>query len=174
MLTAGLRGEQASPLKLLSKPGHYALMRHALAPGTGDPADLDLKDCGTQRNLSAEGRKQAAGIGNHFRKQGIKEAEVLTSQWCRCRDTAILLDLGEVKELPALNSFFGRPRKRDPQMKALRTWFENHNWEGPTVLVTHQVVITALTGVFPASGEIVIVQRKKDGTLEVVARLPFR
>ena len=83
-----------------------ALLRHATAPGTGDPSGFRLDDCSTQRNLSQEGHVQARRIGTFFREKGIKEAAVYSSQWCRCLETARLLDFGAVKELPALNSFF--------------------------------------------------------------------
>src|SRR5688500_16468822 len=73
-----------------------ALLRHALAPGIGDPAEFRLDDCATQRNLSAAGRDQARAIGERLRAQGITQAEVYSSQWCRCLETARLLDLGAV------------------------------------------------------------------------------
>ena len=94
----------------LTEPGAFAIMRHALAPGTGDPADFRLDDCTTQRNLDARGREQARAIGAAFRDRGITFDVVLTSQWCRTRETAELLGLGEVVEAPALNSFFQRLR----------------------------------------------------------------
>ncbi len=134
-----------------------ALMRHALAPGTGDPADFSLEDCATQRNLSAEGRRQAVRIGEAFRRNGIERARVFSSQWCRCRETARLIDLGAVAPLPALNSFFQRWEQRDSRTQALRQWLSTQDLSTPTVLVTHQVNITALTGRGAASGEIVVV-----------------
>ena len=102
--------------------GHLALLRHALAPGTGDPADFELQDCGTQRNLSVQGRDQAGRIGDRFRASGVAAANVFSSQWCRCLETANLLGLGPVKPLPALNSFFERPQDRDEQTRALADW----------------------------------------------------
>ncbi|MDJ0948845.1 MAG: histidine phosphatase family protein [Alphaproteobacteria bacterium] len=151
----------------LRSGGHVALMRHALAPGTGDPSGFDLADCGTQRNLSDTGRAQAARIGARFRANGIAAARVLSSQWCRCRETATLLDLGPVEDLPTINSFFQSPERRDPQTRALKQWLAEQDLGGPVVLVTHQVNITALTGVFPDSGEIVIVHRSEIGELSV-------
>lgn len=137
--------------------GHVALMRHALAPGTGDPADFSLDDCATQRNLSAEGRRQAVRIGEAFRRNGIERARVFSSQWCRCRETARLIDLGTVAPLPALNSFFQQWEHRDSRTQALRQWLATQDLSTPMVLVTHQVNITALTGRGAASGEIVVV-----------------
>ncbi len=75
-------------------PGTVAIMRHAIAPGTGDPSGFDIGDCSTQRNLDDRGRKQARKVGQAFRAAGIAVDRVLTSQWCRCRETARLLELG--------------------------------------------------------------------------------
>ena len=155
----------------LKSGGHFALVRHALAPGTGDPSDFVLGDCATQRNLSQEGRAQAERIGVRFRANGIAAAKVYSSQWCRCLQTADLLGLGPVEELPILNSFFRRSESRAPQTRALKTWIEAADLGEPTVLVTHQVNITALTGVFPASGELVIVRSGSGGALSVVGTI---
>jgi phosphohistidine phosphatase SixA len=152
-----------------------ALMRHALAPGTGDPASFALGDCTTQRNLSAEGRAQAEAIGARFRTHGIDAARVYSSQWCRCLDTARLLALGEVQPFPGLNSFF-RNRDAEPERTAAAIDLiraETRPGAPPLVLVTHQVNITALTDVFPGSGEIVLV-RPEGARLEVLGRISTR
>jgi len=152
-----------------------ALMRHALAPGTGDPADFALGDCVTQRNLSAEGREQAAAIGARFRRHGIDTARLYSSQWCRCLDTARGLALGKVEPFPGLNSFF-RNRSAEPgRTAAVLDLIRVRTRAGapPLVLVTHQVNITALTDVFPGSGEIVVVRPDGDG-IEVLGRIPTR
>lgn len=154
-------------LALLKQPGHLAIVRHALAPGTGDPGQFDLEDCNTQRNLSQRGREQARDMGDLFRKSGIKDAHVFTSQWCRCRDTAKLLKLGKSTDMPALNSFFSKPANRAPQMKELRKWLENPPKDKPVILITHQVVITELTNIFPASGEIIILRQTEAGEWKV-------
>jgi broad specificity phosphatase PhoE len=166
-----IAANDASVLRLLNTPGHIAIARHALAPGTGDPATFDLEDCTTQRNLSVEGRVQARAMGESLRKNGIANAHIFTSQWCRCKDTASLLGFGEVTELPSLNSFFETPHRREPQMKALRTWLrEERPKDKPVLLITHQVVITALTGVFPSSGETLVLKETQTGW-EVVGRV---
>ena len=163
--------EDADLWDALRSKGHVALMRHALAPGTGDPSGFALGDCSTQRNLSAEGRGQAARIGQLFRANGIETARVFSSQWCRCLDTARLLELGPVRELPIINSFFRKYERREPQTRALEDWLAKQDLERPLVLVTHQVNITALTGVYPASGEIVALRRSDDGGLTVVGSI---
>lgn len=148
------------------------LLRHALAPGTGDPANFTLGECATQRNLSDEGREQARAIGTLFRAQDIERADVYTSQWCRCLETARLLDLGPVTEFPVLNSFFRRPGE-ETQTAALRSWLAQRTPGAPTVLVTHQVNITALTGIFPASGELVVVA-VENGAVRVLDTVKMR
>ena len=151
--------------------GHFALLRHALAPGTGDPAAFDLEDCGTQRNLSGQGRDQAERIGDRFRANGITDARLFSSQWCRCQETARLLGLGTVESLPALNSFYERFEERDRQTRALKKWLADQSLEVPLVLVTHQVNITALTGVYPLSGELVVVELSEGGDLSVIGTI---
>lgn len=157
----------------LRSGGHIALMRHALAPGTGDPPHFKLGDCTTQRNLSAAGRAQATRIGERFRANGIKSARVLSSQWCRCIDTAELLGLAPVEALPTLNSFFRNKGGGARQTKDLRDWIDNQDLDGALVLVTHQVNITALTDVFPKSGAIIVVRRSEKG-LTVVGTIDPR
>ncbi len=143
---------------------HFAMLRHALAPGFSDPDEFSLGDCTTQRNLSAAGRRQAERIGRRFRQQGIDMLPVYSSQWCRCMETARLLDLGEPVALPLLNSFFTEMGQKEEQTSLLRQWLLEQDLARPIVLVTHQVNITALTGVYPGSGELVILQRTAENS----------
>ena len=147
------------------------LLRHAIAPGFGDPENFQVEDCTTQRNLSEDGRQQARSIGNAFRQNGITQAQVFSSQWCRCLDTAELLNLDEVQSLPLLNSFFQNHQRREPQTEALRQWLLQQPVTTPLILVTHQVNITALTGVTPASGEMVVITIEPSGKLVVLGNL---
>jgi len=94
-------------IKLMKSGGHILMIRHAYAPGSGDPANFKIGDCATQRNLDDRGRSQARAIGDWLRSKGIKDAKIYSSQWCRCLETATLLGLGPVAELPALDSFYG-------------------------------------------------------------------
>ena len=161
----------AEPGARLQQPGHVLLLRHALAPGTGDPAGFELRDCATQRNLDARGRAQAREIGAWLRRHGIDSATVYSSQWCRCLDTARLLDLGAVEELPPLNSFF-RYRERGPaQTEALTDWLRARRSDAPLVLVTHQVNITAMTGRGVASGEIYVLSLDEAGAVSVLGSI---
>jgi phosphohistidine phosphatase SixA len=143
----------------LADGGHVALMRHAHAPGTGDPDDFRLDDCSTQRNLDQVGRDQARRTGQAFRERGVTIGRVLSSQWCRCLETAELLALGEALPFAPLNSFFGERAREPGQTEAVRAFLAEADAEGPSlVMVTHQVNITALTGIFPRSGEIVVLR----------------
>lgn len=147
----------------LRQPGAIAIMRHALAPGTGDPAGFTLGDCATQRNLNDAGRAQARRTGDALRTRGISFDAVLTSQWCRARETARLLDLGTPVDAPALNSFFRSYDRRDAQTDALIEQLRTA--DGPLMLVTHQVNITALTGRGVRSGEIIVFRLTPDGVM---------
>jgi len=155
----------------VARGGHVLLMRHALAPGGGDPAGFRLDDCATQRNLSSEGQDQARRIGDAFRRAGVTQAQVFSSRWCRCLETGRLLALGQVTPLPALDSFFSNRGREGEQTSKVLSWIKAADLSTPLVLVTHQVNITALTGVFPGSGEIVVARRMPDGELKVVGRL---
>lgn len=152
----------------LDTPGAFAIMRHALAPGTGDPANFEVTDCGTQRNLDQRGRDQASRIGAAFRDRGHAFDVVLTSQWCRCRDTAKLLNVGPVQEAPAFNSFFRDFSTRERQTAEALTLLADRT-DRPFI-VTHQVNISALTGRTTRSGEVLIV-RHADDRLEVLGSI---
>ena len=167
MMTGPLRSEEAGLWRMLAKSEVFAIMRHAIAPGTGDPAAFRLDDCATQRNLSEEGRAQARRAGELFRQNGVTVAAVFSSQWCRCRETAELLKLGPVLDLVALNSFFGKYERRPHQTCDLKDWLGNLPDDRPHVLVTHQVNISALLGRGARTGEIIFVRRTEDGGLQI-------
>lgn len=154
--------------------GYAVLLRHALAPGTGDPPGFRLGDCSTQRNLSAEGRRQAIAIGAQWRRERLPVARVLTSRWCRARDTARLLAVGKVSAYRALDSSFTVSSTVAARRTAkVRDRLVRHRGKpGVLVLVGHQVNITDLAGVFPSSGQGVVVQARADGTVRVVGSLP--
>ena len=87
-------------------------LRHALAPGFGDPDNFTKQDCSTQRNLNNQGRLQARLIGHNFKKSKISFTEILTSEWCRYIDTAKELNLGKWETFSGLNSFFEGHEKK--------------------------------------------------------------
>jgi phosphohistidine phosphatase SixA len=156
----------------LAEGGHVALMRHARAPGTGDPDDFRLDDCSTQRNLDHVGRDQARRTGQAFRERGVTIGRVLSSQWCRCLETAELLALTEVEAFAPLNSFFGERTGEPEQTEAVRALLAEADADGPSlVMVTHQVNITALTGIYPRSGEIVVLRLGGPDIFETVGAI---
>ncbi|MCW5736050.1 MAG: histidine phosphatase family protein [Enhydrobacter sp.] len=152
------------------RAGGIVLFRHANAPGGGDPEAFRLNDCTTQRNLDDAGRRQASRIGEAFRARGVAVGRVLTSQWCRTRETAELAFPGRMQDEPAFNSFFG-DRSRAPAQTAAAIGVLQ-GWRGPGALFvsTHQVNITSLTGIVPASGEGVVVTFD-GGALRAIGRI---
>jgi len=159
----------------LQQGGHVLMLRHAHAPGFGDPPGFELDDCATQRNLDASGRAQAIAIGEWLLRQGVREAKVYSSQWCRSLETARLLNLGPVKPLPALNSFFERTHDRVGSLIALNAFFARQPADGPLIiLVTHFVNIEAVAGFSVGSGEGVLLQLQVGAAPRVVGRVDFK
>ncbi|WP_166268990.1 histidine phosphatase family protein [Marinobacter caseinilyticus] len=147
------------------------ILRHALAPGTGDPDHFELGKCSTQRNLNEQGRAQARAWHGYLASHGIDNAQLYSSQWCRCMDTAKGMALGNVQAMPSLNSFFRGRGNRDQQTRATIASVNALGSEVPVILVSHQVNITALTGVYPASNEGVILARPLSERPAVLARV---
>ncbi|QJT10905.1 histidine phosphatase family protein [Oceanidesulfovibrio marinus] len=165
--------QKATPVELwqaLADGGCNVLMRHAQAPGVGDPDNFTLGDCSTQRLLSAEGRQQAARIGEAFRQREIPIGRICASQWCRTMETAALLDLGPVEPLPVLNSF-DTPETAESQTQALADVVSTPPERGNTLFVTHQANIQALTGVALQEGE-VLVLAPRDGGFAILGAMP--
>lgn len=145
---------------------HVLLMRHADAPGYGDPVGYVIGQCSTQRNLGDYGKKQAKVIGNWLSKQGVEVAQVFSSPWCRCLDTANLLNKGPVKTEPSLGSFFDDMSLEKRQTKELETLIQNELGRQsltPIILVTHHVNIQAYTGKVVGVGDMVMVKVNKNG-----------
>jgi phosphohistidine phosphatase SixA len=145
---------------------HVLLMRHADAPGFGDPAGYVIGQCSTQRNLGDYGKRQAKAIGAWLTNQGIQKAEVFSSPWCRCVDTANLLNKGSVKTEASLGSFFDNMSLEKRQTKALEMFIKNElakQSKVPLILVTHHVNIQAFTGKVVGVGDMVLVKVGKNG-----------
>ena len=155
------------------KTGHVVAVkdfRHALAPGTGDPVGFKIDDCSTQRNLNQVGIDQSKRIGKFFKNNKILIDQVLTSQWCRCKDTAKYA-FKEYKEFSELNSTFQSSdvEKAKKQIKRLKYFVKNWNGNGGNlILVTHYIIITSLTDAVPRSGDIVITD-KNFNVLEIIS-----
>ncbi len=144
---------------LLKGGGHVVLIRHAVTtPGAGDPPGMKLEDCSTQRNLTDEGRRHAQRIGAEWRKRAIPVERVVSSPWCRCLETARLA-FRRPEVSGALSNLFGYAQKREPQLREMRALVAAHAGKGNLVLVTHGSTISALTGVSPGTGEMVILAR---------------
>jgi len=142
--------------KLLAGGGQVLFVRHGqTTPGVGDPEGFKLEDCATQRNLSADGRAQSQRLGAEFKRRGIPLGEVLSSPWCRCRDTAKLA-FGPAKSWTALSNLFGRHGAAEQQVSALRPRIAGYQGKGNLVLVSHGSTAAALTGEHPAMGEVLV------------------
>ncbi len=147
----------ASSLAARARQGGVLLIRHASTePGLGDPPEFTLGQCGTQRNLSAAGRAEARAMGEWFQRHGLQPRAVLSSQWCRCQDTARIA-LGRVEDWPALNSTFAGQGQHAQQLQALQQRLRSLPPGALEVWVTHQVIMTALTQAYPAMGEAFLV-----------------
>ena len=133
--------------------GHILFIRHALAQGFGDPDHFQLRRCDTQRNLDEQGRNQARNLGKLLKNSGIPFDQVYSSQWCRCLETAELLNLGPVIEEPGLNSFFQGIVNQEETLSRLRGKMKEIQTVGERVImVTHYVTISAITGKAVSSG----------------------
>lgn len=154
--------------------GRVALIRHADAPGgTGDPAGFRLGDCATQRNLSEGGRKQARDLGERIRAQKIPVTRVLSSQWCRCRETAELMAVGAIGEAATFNNAFVLNERREELTNGARDIISGWKGPGTLVVVTHGANILPLTGIHPRQAEIVVVEPDPSaaGKLKVLGRI---
>ena len=161
-------------LKGTNPRGYVLLMRHALAPGVGDPVNFKLGDCSTQRNLSAEGRQDARDIGEWIKRREVPIYRVESSRWCRARETAELLGIGAVRANKNLDSLFNEVDPiGDPQTTKIRKRIIDHRQKnGLLVMVGHFVNVSALTGVGLESGEGVLVRANSKGEIKVVGYTP--
>ena len=141
----------------LKQEGKLIFIRHAYAPGGGDPINFDISNCNTQRNLNDSGRIQADKIGSLFRDNNISIHKVYSSEWCRCKETA-LIAFNEFETKNFLNSFYSSKfsKNKIKQIKELKKYIEESQNEGNLVLITHYVVISEVLGYVPTSGEIII------------------
>ena len=159
--------------KLISKlneGGKLIFIRHAYAPGSGDPKNFNLNDCSTQRNLNDSGREQSKNIGNFFSRHNIKINKVYSSEWCRCKETAfIAFERFETKKF--LNSFYSPQfaKNRKKQVKKFQEFINNWDKKDNLIFVTHYVFISEILNYAPSSGEIIITDKNFNivDTLEI-------
>jgi len=165
---------QDSVWRRLAGGGHVLLLRHAATvPGIGDPPGFQLHACATQRNLSAAGKADARRLGAVLRREGVPVAEVLSSRWCRCLDTARLA-FGSVTPAPMMDSMFqDDDTSRQRKLAELRRYLVTFKAPGNLVLVTHDVNIRALVGQYVSQGDMVVAIAKPDGSLRVTDIVPI-
>ena len=143
----------------LAGDGAVAIIRHAKAPGPSpDPPGARLEDCATQRNLSPEGRAQAARLGALWRAKCARLGKLISSPWCRCIDTARLMGLGEPAIDHALYNLLARPPDRDAKVAAFAKLIRDWRGPGALVLVTHGISMRAVVGTEGGEGGIVVVR----------------
>ena len=154
----------------LEEGGKLIFIRHAYAPGSGDPHNFNLNDCSTQRNLSDEGRKQAEYIGEFFRNKKIKIHKVLSSEWCRCKETAQIA-FKNFSTNSFLNSFYSSKfaKNKNNQIDALNDYINKFQSNKNLVFITHYVLISEVLNYAPSSGEIVVSNKNLNiiGSLEI-------
>ena len=170
-LATSIKADLNENLKKQLEDGEKIIfIRHAYAPGSGDPNNFNLNDCSSQRNLSDKGKIQAKNIGKFFRKNKIMVDKVLSSEWCRCKETADLaFEIFETENF--LNSFYSLKfeKNKKQQMLDLKKYVKKYKGKKNLVLVTHFVVISEVLNYAPSSGEIVISDKdfKKIGSIEI-------
>ena len=157
-------------MKQLVEGEKLIFIRHAYAPGSGDPNNFNLNDCSTQRNLSKNGKKQAQKIGKFFKNNKIKIENVLSSEWCRCKETAKIA-FNDYSTKSFLNSFYSPKysKNKDKQVKELNEYVRQLQSTKNIVLVTHYVLITEVLNYAPTSGEIVVSDKNFNmiGSIEI-------
>jgi phosphohistidine phosphatase SixA len=144
-------------LNFLQEGKKLIFIRHAIAPGNGDPDNFNIKDCSTQRNLDKKGIQQSKKIGLFFTNNKIKIDKILSSEWCRCKDTAKIA-FKNFETFDALNSFYDErfAANEAKQIEDLKKYIKNWNSDKNLVLITHFVVISSILNAGTSSGEIII------------------
>jgi len=160
-------------LAKLKDGGYVVLLRHVTAGGA-DSDDFDLRDCKTQRQVGDSGRRQAAVLAQRFKAAGITAARVLTSQWCRAKQTGALLGLGPVEEAPTLNYYHWKLGSEDAMKDGLRRFFaglEAPAPGAPVVLVSHTTAFGVMGLEAPKSGGGLVLRPNGTATPDVVGTL---
>ena len=168
-LTTSIKADlEKKLLNQLEDGGKLIFIRHAYAPGNGDPNNFNLNDCSTQRNLNEEGREQAKHIGEFFKINKIKIDKVLSSEWCRCKETAKIA-FKDFSTNNFLNSFYSSKysKNKDKQIKALNNYIKKFQSDKNLILITHYVLISEVLDYAPSSGEIVV----SDKNFNIIGRI---
>ena len=170
IVTTQAAGSEPLQEAITKTAANVVFMRHALAPGYGDPAAFQIDKCSTQRNLNKAGRQQARATGRYLRKHKFVFDEILSSQWCRCKHTAELLNIGSWTEFKGLNSFFQGHANREATLDRLQQKLGRLPTDTLVLMITHQVVISAITAIAPASGDFVVYNTKTNKAESVQLR----
>ena len=170
-LTTSIKADLNKKLvEQLNEGGNLIFIRHAYAPGSGDPDNFNLSDCSTQRNLSKDGRKQAQYIGEFFDENKITIYKVLSSEWCRCKETAKIA-FKNFSTKSFLNSFYSSKfeKNKDKQIKELLKYVKDFESKKNIIFVTHYVLIAEVLNYAPSSGEIVVSDKNFNiiGSIEI-------
>ena len=154
----------------LHEGGKLIFIRHAYAPGSGDPINFNLNDCSSQRNLDKNGKEQAKKIGDFFKEKKIPIQKVISSQWCRCKETA-LIAFSNYQIKSFLNSFYSKKysKNREPQIEELKLFIKKWDRKKNLILITHYVVISEILNYAPSSGEIVV----SDTNFELIGSISY-
>ena len=157
-------------IKEFKQGGKLIFIRHAYAPGSGDPKNFNLNDCSTQRNLNDSGREQSKIIGKLFSAHNIKIEKVYSSEWCRCKETAAIA-FERFETIKFLNSFYSPKfaKNRKIQVREFQEFINNWNKKDNLIFVTHYVFISEILNYAPSSGEIIITDKNLNivDTLEI-------
>ena len=145
----------------VADPSYVILLRHGDAPGRHEPAGFNLQDCATQRNLSDQGRNEARELGEQLRRQGVVVTKIVSSRWCRTRETAELLGLGAVADAPSFDNLEFNKKQASDLLEGERQMISS--WRGPGILVivTHSSNIKALTGFEVEPGAMIVAKPKQ-------------
>ena len=170
-LTSSVKADSNKKLfNQLEEGGKLIFIRHAYAPGNGDPSNFNLNDCSTQRNLNKDGKKQAKKIGEFFKENRIEIYKVFSSEWCRCKETAEIA-FKDFSTISFLNSFYSTKyaKNKDKQVEALNNYIKKFKSNKNLVFVTHYVLISEVLNYGPSSGEIIVSDKNFNivGTIKI-------
>ena len=170
LLQTSIKVNSSENLKVSLEEGKKLIfIRHAYAPGSGDPSNFNIKDCATQRNLNQRGKDQAQKTKFFFQKNNVQVDHVISSEWCRCKETASIVFADNYKTKSFLNSFYEErfSKNKDRQIMELKEYIKEWKGKKNLVLITHYVVISEMLNISSTSGEIVI----SDKNYNVIERL---
>lgn len=162
-------------IQMLRNGGYMIYIRHGATNRSEVDVDrVNLKNCKTQRNLSAKGREQSIAIGQAFRALGIKVAKVLTGPYCRTVDTGKLA-FGEITISEDLRtSVSGSKEETDSLAAALRRLLASKPPQGANnVIVGHSSSLKDATDIWAQpEGVAHVFQPNADGGFSHLGRIP--